>query len=565
MDAFIYIRFSTPRQEFTISGAKSSSHERQLEACRAFVKSKGWNEAGIIEDLGRSAWKGVHLKSGNLGKFAKRIFDSEFEPGSSVLVVENLDRLSRQKARVTQRWVEDVCDAGMAIATVAGEKVYTADNLSENLMSILEVLFIAEGANRYVENLSTRSKGSYEARLKQARIDNTAIGTIGPAWLKAVGKRPNVKWEPIPERVEIVREIFDMTLVGKAPWAIAKEFNQRPDYPSFTGKLWERTAIVKILRNRAIEGDYVVGEGKNQRPTGEVLIGYYDYVAVPPDVVAQARAMLDRRRRGSGRNSGVVTNLFGQAMRCGECSGRMMTTGYQSRYLTCYDAQRGSGCNQRTAFRYRPFEAAALDSILHLALDETYFRQAEKINHTRLDVAVVEKAIRDKTAEAKRLVGMLSRIDSPTTEDSLVGIEGEIKSLKGKLAGLNSKMAAAQGVASMEVHLARVHGVKDAVTHPDDEVRLPARLRVSEALRSIEAKAVCRLVNGQKEFLLTVMDRASFRIANDGKIIGKSSFFEYASEAYDRLDEAERAAIDAVLDTPKVDPKISKIVKRALR
>jgi DNA invertase Pin-like site-specific DNA recombinase len=559
MDAFIYIRFSTPRQE------NGSSKDRQLEACRAFIKAKGWTEAGIIEDLGRSAWKGNHLTKGNLGKFAKRVFGSEFEPGKTVLVVENLDRLSRQRARITQRWVEDVCDAGMAIAHIAGNKVYDADNLSENLLSILEVLFIAEGANRYVENLSTRSKGSYEARLKQARIDNTAIGTIGPAWLKAVGKRPNVKWEPVPERVQIVHEIFDMTLAGKAPWAIAREFNQRRE-PSFTGIKWERTSIVKIIRNPAIEGDRVIGEGKMSAPTGEVLFGYYGDATIAPDVVAQARAMLDRRRRGSGRNSGVINNLFGQAVRCGECGGRMMTTGYQSRYLTCYDSQRGSGCSQRTAFRYRPFEAAALDSILHLALDETFFRQAEKISHTRLDVAVVEKAIRDKMAKTEMLVDMLSRIKSPTTERSLVVLEEEIADLKAKLADLNAKMAAAQGVASAEIHLARVHGVKDAVTHPDDDVRLPARLRVSEALRAIEAKAVCRLVGGQKEFLLTVMDRmAAFRISNDGEIIGKADFMEYASEAYDRLSEPERAEIMKALEGQKVDEKISKIVKRVLR
>jgi DNA invertase Pin-like site-specific DNA recombinase len=327
MDAWIYLRFSTPRQE------KGSSKDRQIEACRAFIKAKGWNEAGIVEDLGRSAWKGVHLTSGNLGKFAKRIFDHEFAPGSSVLVSENLDRFSRQKARVTQRWIEDICDAGMSIATVAGNKVFTAENLSDNLLSILEILFIAEGANRYVENLSIRSKGSYEARLKQARIDNTVIHSVGPAWLKAVGERPNIKWQPIPERVEIVREIFNLTIAGQAPWTIARNLNARPECRSFTGIKWERTSISKIVQNPAIDGDRVIGEGKASKPTGEVLRGYYGEPIIPADVVAEARAMLNRRaRRGSGRNSGVVVNLFGQSIRCGECGGRMMATGYQCRY-----------------------------------------------------------------------------------------------------------------------------------------------------------------------------------------------------------------------------------------
>src|SRR5947208_2161802 len=105
--------------------------------------------------------------------------------------------------------------------------------------------------------------------------------------------------------------------------------------------------------------------------------------------------MLDRRRHGSGRNSGTINNLFGQKIRCGECGGRMMQMGYQSRYLTCYEANRGSGCQNKTTYKYRPFEAAALDHILHLALDETFFRQAEKSNHIGLEIASVEKALRD--------------------------------------------------------------------------------------------------------------------------------------------------------------------------
>lgn len=243
MEAYIYIRFSTPRQE------KGSSQERQLEACRDYVARKGWNEAEAPTcDLGRSAWKGVHLKSGNLGKLAKRIMDGDLAPG--VIVVENLDRLSRQKPRVTQRWMEDICDRGFKIASVKGDKVFDAQSLEDNIMDILDVLYQGKAANDYVETLSIRSKGSYENRLKAARIDNTAIHTVGPAWLKAVGKRPDVVWDAIPERTRVVREIFDMTVAGKAPWAIATAFNNRPNYLSFTGKKWERTAIVKIIRNR---------------------------------------------------------------------------------------------------------------------------------------------------------------------------------------------------------------------------------------------------------------------------------------------------------------------------
>lgn len=525
-DCYIYIRFSTPKQE------KGSSEARQLEACRKFIAERGWTEVEVIADLGRSAWKGDHLTKGHLGKFRQRIDDGEI-PAGSIIVVENLDRLSRQKARVTQRWVEDVCDKGIKIATVAGGKVYDAANLNDNLLSLLEVLFIAEGSNRYVENLVTRVKGSYEDRLKQARIDNTAIGTVGPAWLKAVGKRPNVVWEPIPERVKLVREMFDLTVAGQAPWAIARLFNERPNCPSFSGGKWERTYIVKVLRSPAVEGDYVVGEGKNSKPTGEVLHGYYGLdPVVPLEIIHQARAMLDRRRRGSGRNSGAVNNLFGQKIRCAYCKGRMMLVGYQSRYLTCYEAARGNGCDHRTSYKYRPFEKAALDAVLHLALDERFFRQAQKSNHLTAEIADVERAIRQANEKAENAYDMWERTKSQIADRRFQEAQARVNELVAELAKLNDELTKAQGAATAEAHLERVFAVKDALTHPQDDVRLPARLRVSEALRNIIDGIACahHQLDGEKIITMSLLGGVHFlQFDNEGN---KQVGFAPGAEAF---------------------------------
>jgi hypothetical protein len=48
-----------------------------------------------IRDEGKSGWKGEHLKTGNLGKFLKRIKDEGEIPEGSVLYVEAVDRLTR--------------------------------------------------------------------------------------------------------------------------------------------------------------------------------------------------------------------------------------------------------------------------------------------------------------------------------------------------------------------------------------------------------------------------------------------------------------------------------------
>ena len=81
----IYARFSSAQQE------RGSSIERQLELARAHIQRMGWTEVEVVMDKGRSAWKGDHLRQGNLGNLNKRIMAGEIAPGT-VLLAEKLDR-----------------------------------------------------------------------------------------------------------------------------------------------------------------------------------------------------------------------------------------------------------------------------------------------------------------------------------------------------------------------------------------------------------------------------------------------------------------------------------------
>src|SRR5262245_10427860 len=88
--AYSYVRFSSPEQ------AKGNSLARQIEASEAFAKQQGWklDSSLSLRDLGRSAFtpgKQIALKG-----FLAAIESAQVAPGS-VLIVENLDRLSRQQ------------------------------------------------------------------------------------------------------------------------------------------------------------------------------------------------------------------------------------------------------------------------------------------------------------------------------------------------------------------------------------------------------------------------------------------------------------------------------------
>ena len=108
--AVIYARFSSAEQ------AHGYSLERQITNGEKFVTERGWTLGHIIKDEGKSAFHGTNRAEGSA------LFDFEAEAreglySGKVLCVENVDRLSRQGAKVgagklndidPQAWLADV-------------------------------------------------------------------------------------------------------------------------------------------------------------------------------------------------------------------------------------------------------------------------------------------------------------------------------------------------------------------------------------------------------------------------------------------------------------------------
>jgi DNA invertase Pin-like site-specific DNA recombinase len=93
--AYSYIRFSTPEH------LDGDSLRRQTEAARAWCGRNGisLNTNTTFRDLGRSGFTGEHLKNKELGGLATflAMVEAGKIPKGSFLIVENADRLTRQK------------------------------------------------------------------------------------------------------------------------------------------------------------------------------------------------------------------------------------------------------------------------------------------------------------------------------------------------------------------------------------------------------------------------------------------------------------------------------------
>ncbi|MCF5667241.1 site-specific recombinase, partial [Pseudomonas marginalis] len=120
---YSYVRFSSKRQE------DGSTRTRQNELIDAFVSTHGLEVDRHLEDAGTSAYHGKNASAeGVLGQFLQEVRKGEIERGS-YLLIENFDRLSRDKMVRSNKIFTDLLFSGIKIVILDKNKVYDADNL----------------------------------------------------------------------------------------------------------------------------------------------------------------------------------------------------------------------------------------------------------------------------------------------------------------------------------------------------------------------------------------------------------------------------------------------------
>ena len=116
--AFSYLRMSTDLQ------LKGDSRRRQLALSRAYAESNGLDLAkdAELEDIGISAFKGANVSEGALGRFLEAVKSGAVPPGS-YLLVESLDRLSRQQVSTALSLFLRIIEADIVLVTLFDNNV----------------------------------------------------------------------------------------------------------------------------------------------------------------------------------------------------------------------------------------------------------------------------------------------------------------------------------------------------------------------------------------------------------------------------------------------------------
>src|ERR1700712_3929105 len=99
--------------------------------------------------------------------------------------------------------------------------------------------------------------------------------TAYPSWLGVSDDRTSFIF--IPDRAEIVRDIFKASISGLGGYTIANRLNSK-NIPAFgPSPKWDQSTINNLLRNRATIGEYQPKLYQNGKriPNGAPVPGYY--------------------------------------------------------------------------------------------------------------------------------------------------------------------------------------------------------------------------------------------------------------------------------------------------
>jgi DNA invertase Pin-like site-specific DNA recombinase len=331
---------------------------RQADFAAQISEEEGWylDDTYHFADLGRSGFHGDHLgPKGHLTRFLKMVREGTITSGS-VLVIENLDRLSRQEVDLAYDVFREILKAGIWIATKQPRRIYKRENTG--LMDLMEPVWLFYLAHEESAKKSMRVAHAWQTRRKNTRESNAPHRGRHPGWLR----RTATGYEVPPRNARTLVAIFRMLTEGLGIHRLTARLNARPeDYPCFsrTGK-WNKAYLRKIVHGREVLGEYqpYTGRGKNRRPEGTPVKDHYPAV-VTEEERDLALAALAGRRGKSGRPGDRETNLFTGLVFEAGTGAKMSIDGYRTPdrpYHYLLPNKDNLGSRQGRCFPYRQFE-----------------------------------------------------------------------------------------------------------------------------------------------------------------------------------------------------------------
>jgi DNA invertase Pin-like site-specific DNA recombinase len=469
--AYAYSRFSTVQQ------ATGNSKQRQENFAANWPDAKKY-EIKYLHDAGVSAYTGKNRTIGQFGVYLGMLRSGRLGP-KPVLLVENFDRISREELETAQSLFLEIIGLGATIITLHNGKRYAK---GMTLVDIITALVEMDVAHQHSSKLSMRVRKAIADRKKLGGIIHNRASA--PSWLALDPKR--TAFVQIPERVDIVKKIFDFALKGMGPVAITRFLNStnvavwsRRKKPPVG---WRAQAVDNILNGRSVLGEF---EGRAE---------YFGPGVISIDVWNAVNSTV--RRKAQGRGNGVIreSNLFCGLLVSGIDGSTMIMrqSGVKNKVTGIYGWNVYLVSNLTIAgksvighrVRYDLVESRILWLIKNL--DPAMLSRARQGAHSDTKDRVAEAERQVETLEKMRLkYKFLIRADpepSPTLVADLKEYEAQLTNATEELAQIKLESEKVVSVPS----------IPDDLSLP--ETRRAVRAEISQWCQNIEMRKECLIV-----------------------------------------------------------------------
>jgi DNA invertase Pin-like site-specific DNA recombinase len=374
-DVYSYTRFSTAIQK------KGTGQRRQNEAAVKWCETKNLPLKKDYADLGVSAFKGKNVAMGELAAFLECVESRRIKRGS-ILIVESLDRLSRNNINIAMELLLRIINAGIIVVTLCDNAEYRDDMPTQQLMGqLMYSLAIFARANDESAMKSDRKGKSWKYKREAALKNGTPLGGNTPAWIEV----RDGKYRVIESVAAKVRAIFRDYNGGAGVYLL----NKRHDIPKPTILYW--------LTNPIVIGTVQVKESGHKLD----IPNHY------PAIIDAATWKLAQQRKAERK---IIPSRRGRAGWINLFTGLLVGPNGKR-----FDVQRHYGFSSYVQHGFviqaRPLELAIVTEYLRAKFVETVYTEetapTERLNAINAKINQIQDAMKDDNADIQELLPVL--------------------------------------------------------------------------------------------------------------------------------------------------------------
>ena len=382
---FVYHRVSSDQQ------LDGSGIARQAELLESYLERTGicaeMDDPApvVLSDQGVSAFKGLNISEGELGAWMEQVRNGMWD--SSILVVESIDRFSRQNPFDVMGYINALMAHNVAIHDVMANIVISRSN-SKDLPFVMMNAQRAYDESKYK---SDRIRKGWAKKREQAFNEGTVVTNKRPKWIEV----ENDKYV-LNHKAAVVKEIFALYQTGLGCPSIAKQLQKKEGEQYKFNRPWTGELVHKILTNRRVTGKIFISEIIRNHDDIDNPITQKKYdkdvypVVINEDEFELVQELLKSRRPNAGRitvkKDGqeevfIKSNLFSGIARCTECGGPMYHNVVRAkrtpkksdpkieeyRYIRCLNER--DGLCENKAMAYETVERFVVEHLLGMDLN----------------------------------------------------------------------------------------------------------------------------------------------------------------------------------------------------